>query len=247
MLHTYRASHITFLRSPALEAIPGVAHAFSTRRGAAGDLTIGRAASEPRDQFTAAVGMPGWPFCGVRQVHSNLVHAVRENEFANEAPEGDALWTGLGGLTLGVVTADCVPILVAARDGSTVGAVHAGWRGTSEGVARRTIESMAEAAAPADLVAAIGPHIGVCCMEVGEEVFDWFHDPGLFERRPEWPRPHLNLAEANRRQLAEAGVPPEAIETSCLCTRCRGDLFHSYRRDGETAGRLLAAIGISPS
>jgi copper oxidase (laccase) domain-containing protein len=106
---------------------------------------------------------------------------------------------------------------------------------------------MAEAAAPAVLVAAIGPLIGVCCLEVGEEVFDWFHDPGLFERRPEWPRPHLNLAEANRRQLAEAGVPPEAIETSRLCTRCRGDLFHSYRRDGETAGRLLAAIGISPS
>ena len=246
MLHTYRESHITFLRAPLLERIPGVVHAFSTRRGRSEELTLGLAASDARSHFASAVGMGGWPLCGVRQVHSNKVHAVRENAFANAPPEGDAVFTDLPGVALGVVTADCVPILVAERAGRAVASIHAGWRGTSEGIARRTVDSIIGELGldPARLAVAVGPHIGVCCMEVGEEVYDWFADPAVFERRPVWPRPHLNLGEANRRQLMAAGVPPESIEISHLCTRCRSDLFHSYRRDGDAAGRMLSVIGI---
>lgn len=246
MLHTYRESHITFLRSPALGAIPGVAHAFSTRREAGGDVTLDHTASDARSRFLTAAGMAGWPLSGVRQVHSNTAHAVRENGFANERPEGDALFTRLGGMALGVVTADCVPILLAHRSGRAVAAIHAGWRGTSEGVARVTVDRMVAEAGldPGRLAVAIGPHIGICCMEVGEEVYEWFQDPDVFERRPGWPRPHLNLGEANRKQLEAAGVPAESIEVSGLCTRCRSDLFHSYRRDGSAAGRMLSVIGI---
>ena len=246
MLHTYRESHITFLRSPRLDAIPGVVHAFSTRRGDGDDLTLDRAASDARDQFTAAAGLAGWPVCGLVQVHSNRVHAVVDNEFANDPEEGDAAFTGLSGLALGVVTADCVPILVAEGTGRAVAAIHAGWRGASEGIARKTVDVMAQdlTVRPQDLVVAVGPHIGVCCLEVGEEVYDWFQDPAVFERRPDWPRPHLDLGEANRKQLVDAGVPSESIEVSALCTRCRPDLFHSYRRDGDKSGRMLSVIGI---
>lgn len=249
MLHTYRSGHSTLLRSPALDAVPGIVHAFSTRRGRQGDvISLTGGASEDRSRFLDAARMSGWPLCRVRQVHSNRVHGVMNNAFANSGPEGDALFTGVGGLALGVVTADCVPILVAETTGRAVASIHAGWRGTSEGIARRTIDDMVSSLGvePAGLIAVIGPHIGVCCMEVGEEVFEWFHDPSVFERRGEWPRPHLSLAAANRAQLVAAGVPAGSIHVSGLCTRCRGDLFHSYRRDGDRAGRQLSVIGIEP-
>lgn len=211
-------------------------------------MTLEGGDSESRSHFLDAARMPGWPLCRARQVHSNIVHAVGDNGFANAAPDGDALFTPVRGLALSVVTADCVPILVADGTGRAVASIHAGWRGTSGGIARRTVDAMASTlgVSPAGLTAAIGPHIGVCCMEVGEEVFEWFHDPSVFERRPEWPRPHLNLAAANRAQLEAAGVPGGSVHVSGLCTRCRADLFHSWRRDGEVAGRMLAVIGIEP-
>jgi len=246
MLHTYRESHITFLRSPRLAAIPGVVHAFSTRRGPGGDLTLRGVASEARDQFAAAVGLAGWPVSRLVQVHSNTVRAVWDHGFANEEPEGDAAFTPVPGLALSVVTADCVPILVADRDGRAVAAIHAGWRGTAEGVARKAVDTMVRELAldPADLVAVIGPRIGVCCMEVGEEVCEWFQDPSLFERLPGRLKPHLDLGAANLKQLTAAGIPADRIDVSALCTRCRADLFHSYRRDGQAAGRMLSVIGI---
>lgn len=250
MLQFYRNTHVTFLRSPALDGVARVVHAFSTRRGVSDDLSFGRDVANPaenREQFLSAVGLPGWPLGRLRQTHSNIVHSVDDTSFANEQPEGDALHTRVSGLALGVMTADCAPILIADLEARGVAAVHAGWRGTAAAVGRRAVESLAsDGISPSGLTAAIGPHIGVCCLEVGEEVYDWFAQPGVFERRPEWAKPHLNLAEANRRQLIDAGVPEERIQVSTLCTRCRRDLFYSYRRDGADTGRMLAAIGIDP-
>ena len=205
-------------------------------------------ASVDRVRFLAAAGLGGWPVGRLRQIHSNVVHSVRDNAFANKAPEGDAAYTELPGIALGVMTADCVPILIADSSGRAVGATHAGWRGTSEGVLRRTVDALVAdfRIHPEDLRVAIGPHIGVCCLEVGEEVYEWFADPEIFERRAEWLKPHLNLSEANHRQLVAGGVRPEHIQTSALCTRCRADLFYSYRRDGEAAGRMFSVIGIEP-
>lgn len=251
MLHTHRESNITFLRAPVLESIPGLVHGFSTRRAESGDLNLGGegpVVAANRERFMAAVGLEAWPTARLKQIHSNVVHWVGDNEGLHETREGDGVGTALQGVAVEVRTADCVPILIADRQGRTVGAAHAGWRGTSEAVVRKTIETMVSEAGiePGDLSAAVGPHIGVCCMEVGEEVFDWFAEPGIFERRPEWPRPHLNLGEANRLQMVAAGVPAERIQVSTLCTRCRRDMFHSYRRDRAQAGRMLSVIGIEP-
>ena len=226
-------------------------HAFSTRRAGSDDFTLGSqggGVGENRGRFLAAVGIPAWPIVRLQQVHSNIVHSVSENEDANDPKEGDAAYTGLGGIVLGVVTADCVPILVADSGGRAVGAVHAGWKGTSESVLRRTVDAMIDELEldPGDLYAAIGPHIGACCMEVGEEVFDWFADPDVFERRPDWEKPHLKLAEANRRQLLGAGLNPDNVAVSTLCTKCRPDLFYSYRRDGGNTGRMFSVIGLVP-
>jgi copper oxidase (laccase) domain-containing protein len=80
---------------------------------------------------------------------------------------------------------------------------------------------------------------------VGEEVVDAIKDDDAIERRAGWERPHLNLAMANRRQLVSAGLRPERIEASSLCTRCRDDLFFSFRRDGARTGHMLSVIGIA--
>jgi YfiH family protein len=167
---------------------------------------------------------------------------------AGEAVEGDASVTSLSGALLGVQTADCVPILIADRDSRCIAAIHAGWRGTAARIVENTVRrlTLKYGLAASDLTAAIGPHIGVCCYEVGEEVVEQIRDPKAFERRPEWARPHLNLAIANRKQLTDNGVVSEHIEVSSLCTRCRADLFFSYRRQGDKAGRLLSVIGITP-
>ena len=187
-------------------------------------------------------------FTRLRQVHSNVAHHVEGNEFANAAPEGDAAYTGLTGMALEVRTADCVPVLIADDSACVVAMAHAGWRGTSEGVVPKLVDAIVSefGVSAGDLAVAIGPHIGVCCMEVGEEVFDRFANPDIFRRKPEWPKPHLDLGEANRRQLLDAGVRAHMIQASALCTRCRGDMFHSYRRDGAEAGRMFSVIGIQP-
>ena len=166
---------------------------------------------------------------------------------ANDALEGDAAVTRLRGVLIGVQTADCVPILIADARTRAVAAIHAGWRGTAARIAATTVKRLVSDSGIGlkDLTVALGPHIGVCCYEVGEEVVGAIGDPGAFERRAEWPRAHLNLGEANRRQLLNCGLLDEQIEVSSLCTHCSEDLFYSYRREGKKAGAMLSVIGIA--
>ena len=177
------------------------------------------------------------------QIHSDIV--VKAEGPRGRLGAGDGLITDVVGLMLGVRTADCVPILLADARRRAVAAVHAGWRGTLSRIAARAVEAMTReyGSQPEDLIATIGPCIGRCCYEVGPEVARAFC--ALF---PELPAPrehaHLDLEEANRRILVAAGVPATRIHAAGLCTRCRTVDFHSYRRDGLLAGRMLAAIGL---
>jgi YfiH family protein len=254
MLQVKRVAQVTFLASPVLAAIPGIVHGFSTRRAEHNAFTLGPTGSENpaiqinRARFLAAADMPGWPVLRLKQVHSDIVHDMKDTGAANEPMEGDAAITQLGGAVLGVQTADCVPILLADRKGHAVAAIHAGWRGTASRIAERSVASLVTTyRIPAqDLVAVIGPHNAVCCYEVGEEVVEAMNDPVAIVRKPEWAKPHLNQALANQRQLIAAGIPEEQIVVSNLCTQCRGDLFYSYRREGKRAGRMLSVIGILP-
>jgi purine-nucleoside/S-methyl-5'-thioadenosine phosphorylase / adenosine deaminase len=254
MLQVKRQSQVTVVHSEALDRIPGIVHAFSTRRGERNDFTLGPTTSPNpivqinRARFLAAIGAPGWPIIKLKQVHSGVVCDIEDTSAAGDAVEGDAAVTALSGVILGIQTADCVPILVADSQARAIAAIHAGWRGTAAGISETAVSRLAEkfGVDPKALTAAVGPHIGVCCYEVGEEVVKAIGDDSLFERRPEWPKPHLNLAEANRRQLVRAGMAEAQIEISSLCTRCREDLFFSYRRDGKNTGRLFSVIGIAP-
>jgi polyphenol oxidase len=171
----------------------------------------------------------------VKQIHS--AHCVVAEGRSGNLGQGDALLDQTPGAALAVKTADCVPILLADERLRAIAAVHAGWRGTVAGIAQRAIECMRErfGSKPADLHAALGPAIGECCYEVGPEVAAHF---GRQERT------HIDLVEANRGQLLAAGLCGSRIYTAGLCTMCRADEFHSYRRDREAAGRMYSFIGI---
>ncbi len=240
MLQAKRISQVTFLQSEALQGIPGIVHGFSTRRPEDSEFTLGQHPSN-WEQFAWAVGASGWPIVQLKQIHSNVVTDIVEPPASTEIIEGDASVTSLNRVLLGIQTADCVPVLIAASRGEAVAAIHAGWRGTAARISTSVVRRLAGRlrVEPGSLTAVIGPHIGVCCYEVGDDVVRAVNDPRVFKGM------HLDLGEANRLQLIAGGMSPDRILTSSLCTKCRSDLFFSYRRDGERTGRMLAVIGIA--
>jgi YfiH family protein len=142
-----------------------------------------------------------------------------------------------------------VPVLLADRRTGAVAAIHAGWKGTAAGAVMVAVESLKSmyGTAPPDIVAAVGPSIGPCCYEVGTDLASHFSSHA---EAATWftseARPHLNLWRATHDQLARVEVPPEHIHVVALCTFDHPALFHSYRRDAASAGRLVAAIRSAP-
>jgi polyphenol oxidase len=173
----------------------------------------------------------------LKQIHSAV--CVVAGGRSGMLGEGDALLEDTPGAVVAVKTADCIPILLVDERHYAIAAIHAGWRGTVAAVAARAVGEMRArfGTAPPDLHAAIGPGIGKCCYEVGPEVAAHFGEQG---------RAHIDLAGANRVQLLGAGLEPERIYLSNLCTRCLPEEFHSYRRDKDAAGRLYSFAGIRP-
>ena len=169
-----------------------------------------------------------------RQVHSARVLPARPGECG----DGDALVGGDDDVALSIVTADCVPVLLAGP--ASIAAAHAGWRGIAAGVVGATVAAMA--GDPGSFTAWIGPAIGSCCYETGQDVADQVaaaSDPAIVTPGPAG-RPHLDLQQAVRRQLQAAGL--RQIQVLPLCTRCEAASLHSYRRDGKAAGRNHAFI-----
>ena len=159
--------------------------------------------------------------------------------------QGDALLENTPGSVVAVKTADCIPILLVDERLRAVAAVHAGWRGTVARIAAKAVEAMGSrfGTRPGDLHAAIGPGIGLCCYEVGPEVAAQFGGQG-WRASALSAKGHIDLAAENRKQMEEVGVTPERVYASNLCTRCRPEEFHSFRRDREAAGRLHSFVGI---
>ena len=177
--------------------------------------------------------LPATGHAWLKQIHSGKVLRGKTEGLQGEA---DALITTTPELWISIRTADCLPILLADPGARIVAAVHAGWRGTVEEIVGRTVhEMLALGAELSSLSAAIGPGIGLCCFEVGPEVSPHFGAEG---------KTCVDLAEANERQLLEAGLDLDNIWVSKHCTKCNPDLFHSYRRDAEAAGRMVSAIRI---
>ena len=210
-------------------------HYFSTRQEA------------PEQTLARALGVGLDALVRMKQVHCADVFVASGRPPSQ--PEADIAVTDDPTVALSVRTADCVPVLLADRRTGAVAAVHAGWKGTAAGAVIVAVQHLASqyGVNPADVIAAVGPSIGPCCYEVGPEL------AGHFASHPEaaaWftrdARPHLDLWRATRDQLARAGVPAQQIHVCELCTFDHPALFHSYRRDGMRAGRLVAAIRSGP-
>lgn len=195
-----------------------------------------------RRRFAAALGAtPVW----LRQVHGHRI--VDAGAVAGDGPpEADGAWTDRPGIACTVLVADCLPVLLASRNGRAVGAAHAGWRGLAAGVVERTVAAVARAAgcAPIELVAWLGPCIGPASFEVGADVltaFDarpqrCFTPSAARDGRARW---HADLAGLARERLRLAGVA--AVAGGLWCTVDDPSRFFSFRRDGVT-GRLAAAV-----
>ncbi len=227
------------LTLPILASIPDLVHAF-TVRGSELDAVMREAAGSEM------------PLMTLRQVHGSTVHRVEaaadgSRSEAHARPAGDALVTSLGRRALAVFVADCVPALVCDPRNRAVAAVHAGWKGTVAGVLRATLETMRRSygSRPEDLRLALGPAIGPCCFEVGDEVVERLlaSDPGAGGciLRASGRRPRVDLIEANRHQALAFGVTAARIQSTGLCTRCEPGL-ESYRRSGPGAGRMAGII-----
>jgi YfiH family protein len=178
-----------------------------------------------------------------RQVHGVQIACA---DAAGELGEADAVFTTRPGVAVGVITADCVPVLVSA--GAAVAAIHAGWRGLAAGVIPRALTALRECVPGAEFVAAVGPCIGPCCYEVDEPVlaalrvrFAATLDGALSATRPGHAK--LDLPALARSALTAGGVDADRIgAVTDACTRCDAVRFHSFRRDAAAAGRLLSWV-----
>jgi YfiH family protein len=228
-----------------LEAQLGPATAaFSTRlggvsAGAYRSLNLGILTSDDRERvlenrrlLIGALGRDHAPVAMGRQVHGTEIE-LREKPLEADAPlrESDAQVTASPALTPLVLVADCIPLVLAAP--GVVAAVHCGWRGTAGGIVERALAAV-RGRAGGEVRAALGPGIGACCYEVGDEVRGAFTARG--HDREVMPDGRLDLALAVRRQLEVEGVAADRIHACGLCTSCTPELFFSHRRDGA-AGR----------
>lgn len=232
----------------------GIRHGFSTRRGgvSAGafeSMNLARsvgddpaAVEENHRRFAAAVGYDPGRLYEASQVHgARALRVDGSTALATRAEEADALVTSAPGDAVAVRVADCVPVLLAAPGRAVVAAVHAGWRGVAQGVIAAAVQAMA--VEPGAIIAAVGPCIGGCCFEVGDEVAEQIAAASsgvVVARSAEGAKPKVDLRAAVTIQMEAMGL--RGVEHVGGCTMCEPAWFHSFRRDGKASGRMLGAI-----
>jgi YfiH family protein len=269
MLLEKGGSNIKYLASPLLASFKEIAHGFLTRAGGVSPEPFKALNFDTRDgdgegsvkqnmaRTALAFGFEASRLTLPLQVHGATVEVI-DYPAGYMAVEADALLTNTAGLPIGVLTADCLPILLFDPDARAAAVIHAGWRGTAAGVAAKAVRTMGEfGARPEKIIAALGPHIRPCCYTVGEAVRSSFVDTfgaswdGLasFSGNNGDNTLTLDIARANKTVLIDSGLTPENIDNASECTSCRSDLFFSYRKEagggggaGKKTGRQLSFI-----
>lgn len=189
-----------------------------------------------------AIGFDAASLYQASQVHGARVLVADGAPAAALREEADALVAKREGAAVGVRVADCTPVLVADEASGAVAAIHAGWRGVVANVIDAAVKAMN--AEPSRLVAAIGPCIGPCCFEVGEDVAAQIagaSDPSVVVHVHR-PKAYVDMRRAARAQLRAAGLRDARVDDVPGCTKCGGEQFHSHRRDGDGAGRAIAIV-----
>lgn len=249
---------------PDWPAPPGV-HGFVTLRGGGASLgDFGRAGGLPggwnlgghcgddlgdvaRNRAALRGLLPGDP-CWLDQVHGTAVFdADADTPRGERAPQADAAVTARPGTVVAVLTADCLPVLLCNESGSVAGVAHAGWRGLAQGVLERTVDALGRRTGDHRWIAWLGPAIGPCCFEVGDEVREAFagRDPAAALAFAAGARPgkwQADLYALARLRLAGSGV--RSIHGGDACTACDAERFYSYRRDRVT-GRMASVAWLA--
>lgn len=221
-----------FLFFENLQGLEFIVHGFSTKpqgfKAASGALQ--------------GLGLEDYQAVVPKQVHGTDILVAEKGEIPDR-PVADGAITKVPGIALVVKVADCVPIYLVDPQTPAVGLVHAGWRGASQGIVRKAVQTMGReyGTNPGDIVAALGPAIQTCCYEVGEEVAIRFPES---VRRRHGVKCHLDLLGANVLDLLNAGLKKTNILKSSQCTSCEREKFHSYRRERRIAGRHYAVLAI---
>ena len=264
------ANGVPYLYFPALEETGCVVNGFSTRLGGVsrGDwatmnfsFTRGddpEAVRENYRRMAAALGVDVNRMVLSHQTHTTNVRRVTEEDAGKgvvrerDYTDVDGLITNVPGITLVTFYADCVPLYFVDPVRRAIGLSHSGWRGTVNRMGRVTVEAMGKAfgSDPKDIVACIGPSICRDCYEVGPEVAEAFEDAfepakhsEILEEKPDG-KFLLDLWRANAIVMEEAGILPERIHMTDICTHCNPELLYSHRRTGERRGNLCAFLSL---
>ncbi|HEY3347693.1 MAG TPA: peptidoglycan editing factor PgeF [Nitrospirota bacterium] len=234
---------------------------FTTRRGGVSSgpfesLNLGGSSGDDQSAVTGnrarlaeAIGLHPGGIKTVSQVHGTNVFVLRDPEAPRPEQGYDAIITDVPGIAAGVLTADCVPVLLYDPNRRAAGAVHAGWKGTVNGIAGKAVRAMGLefGCRPEDIRACIGPSIGPCCYEVDARVMaplvdllgDKWQDYAVSARPLHW---NLDLWSVNRQTLVMAGVRPENIDIFSMCSSCNQDKFFSHRGSGGKSGRMMGLV-----
>ena len=230
--------------SSVLASCHGIAHGFSTR--SSGDMRI----EDKRNAFARLIGLSDRSVYLPEQIHGNTVVTI-----GSDTPErvmgADGIVLGkdnLKKLALGVIVADCVPLIFADRKGTSIAVAHAGWRGTVGCIAEEVVDQMVKLGSrPSDIMVSIGPHIGRCCYVVPEERGKKFIDVFgsderiMYQSGGLW---YMDIGYANMVSLMRVGVKQSHIDIPITCTSCQNDTFYSYRKDTRASfGEIIGMVG----
>jgi YfiH family protein len=225
-----------------------VPHIFTSRDLALTDSTTEWSA------VASSLGVPRQRLLLIHQVHGVDVAVARRGAAASWGrPQADIVITDDPDVAIGVRVADCAPVLLYDGKEKVAGAVHAGWRGTARGAVAVAVLALRRefGSEPGHIFAAIGPCLDACCGEVGPDVVAAFRsgnatnaDVARWFTPGRGDRAFLDLPRANADQLVGAGVPPDQIFDSGLCTKTHHERLHSYRAARHAAGRLLGALRV---
>ena len=250
---------LSWLKVPQWKQHNNLVHGFLGRRGGNSrelygglnlSFQVGDDPKAVKDNFCdvkKAVGLPNLRIVTMQQMHGDRIIEVSDKKL-KEAEAADGMVTGVGGVFLSVLTADCVPVLFSVPSRNLAAVVHAGWKGTLAGLSLKMIRYLKHryGVEPTSMEVALGPSIGRCCYEIRTDV-----STPLVER---WGtlarqslevrdgREFLDLRSLNRSLVQEGGIPEEQIFVVGSCTSCTQDFF-SYRRDGNQTGRQISFIG----
>ncbi len=264
MFNFSQKDKIKYLESPLLKEYDFITHAFCTRCGGVSEGNFANLNFSLREGDEEKMVSRNWEtlassfdlsveqFFMAKQVHSDGILVIDDDPasplIGDPTIDFDAIISNRPGLAIGILTADCVPVLLVDTTKRVIGIVHAGWKGTSLNIAEKAVDTFVRrfSSSTTDIIAAIGPAIGRCCYQVDDVVFEAMKEDGnrnsFFSKCNEKGKWMFDLPLANRFQIQRAGVPPENIFLLNVCTSCHVDIFFSHRRDRGNTGRQLSFI-----